>query len=144
MIDCFTVQCKAEVDCDKVEKIVDQVEHELNSITNSGQFQQYKDFIQDYSGVILHKNHFLLTTARRNLMQYLCYSVTVSDISKQDDLEYKVQLCQDFYDVLNKIDPGWSELAMFAKRELHFYKFVFDCWEDLLVILLCQAPRSIH
>ena len=118
------MQCNTEVDCDKVEKIVDQVEHELNTITNSGEFQLYKDFIQDYSGVILHKNHFLLTTARRNLMQYLCYSVTVSDISKQDDLEYKVQLCQDFYDVLNKIDPGWSELAMFAKRELHFYKFV--------------------
>ena len=107
-----------------MERIVLQVEHELNSITNSGQFQHYKNFIQDYSGVILHKNHFLLTTARRNLIQYLCYSVTVSDISKQDELEYKVQLCQDFYDVLSKIDPGWSELAMFAKRELHFYKYV--------------------
>ena len=139
MIDCFTVQCKAEVDCDKVEKIVDQVEHELNTITTSGQFEQYKDFIQDYSGLILHKNHFLLTTARRNLMQYLCYSVAVSDISKQDDLEYKVQLCQDFYDVLNKIDPGWSELAMFAKRELHFYKLVqgLSLRRLYLLILLC-------
>ena len=99
-----------------------QVEDELNSITNSGKFHNYKKLILDYSGVILHKNHFLLTMARRNMMQYLCYSVTESDTSKQDDLEYKVQLCQDFYQVLNKIDPGWSELSMFAKRELHFYR----------------------
>ena len=73
-------------------------------------------------------------------MQYLCYSVAVSDISKQDDLEYKVQLCQDFYDVLNKIDPGWSELAMFAKRELHFYKLVHTrlvAEKMYLLILLC-------
>ena len=66
----------------------------------------------------------MLTTARRNLMQFLCYSVPVTDLSKQDELEYKVQLCQDFHDVLSRIDPGWSELAMFAKRELHFYKYV--------------------
>ena len=118
------MQCNTQVDCDKVERIVSQVEQELNAITNSGEFQDYKKFIQDYSGVILHKNHFLLTTARRNLMQYYCYSVAVNDISKQDDLEEKVQLCKDFYDVLNKIDPGWSELCMFAKRELHFYRWV--------------------
>ena len=66
----------------------------------------------------------MLTTARRNLMQFLCYSVPVTDLSKQDELEYKVQLCQDFHDVLARIDPGWSELAMFAKRELHFYKYL--------------------
>ena len=99
-----------------------QVEQELNTITNSGEFNNYKKFIMEYSDVILHKNHFLLTMARRNLMQYLCYSLSLTDTGKQDDLEYKVQLCQDFYQVLNRIDPGWSELSMFAKRELHFYR----------------------
>ena len=122
--DKYFVQCSRLTDCDKIEEIVTHVETELNNITNSGDFEQYKQFIQDYSGVILHKNHFLLTTAKRNLMQYYCYSVSVHDASKQDDLEYKVQLCQDFHDILTKIDPGWSELAMFAKRELHFYKSV--------------------
>jgi len=115
-------KCGAEAGCDKIEKIVSHVESELNEITNSGQFEDYKLFIKDYSGVILHKNHFLLTTAKRNLMQFYCYSVSVQDVAKQEDLEFKLQLCQDFHDVLMKIDPGWSELAMFAKRELHFYK----------------------
>jgi len=31
-----------------------------------------------------------------------------------------VGLCKSFYDVLHKIDPGWSELGMFGQRELHF------------------------
>ena len=99
-----------------------QVEQELNTITNSGEFHNYKKFIMEYSDVILHKNHFLLTMARRNMMQYLCYSLSLTDTGKQEDLEYKVQLCQDFHQVLNRIDPGWSELSMFAKRELHFYR----------------------
>ena len=122
---CYTeayFQCERLTDWDKVEEIVTHVESELNSITNSGQFERYKQFILDYSGVILHRSHFLLTTAKRNLMQFYCYSVSVHDISKQEDLEFKVQICQEFHDVLTKIDPGWSELAMFAKRELHFYK----------------------
>ena len=59
---CF--QCSLEVDCDKVETIVSQVEQELNTITNSGEFHNYKKFIMEYSDVILHKNHFLLTMAR--------------------------------------------------------------------------------
>ena len=29
--------------------------------------------VSNYSGTLLHPNHFLLTTARRNLIQFLCY-----------------------------------------------------------------------
>ena len=128
------MQCGELIKCDKIEKIVSHVESELNSITNSGQFEDYRRFIQEYSGVILHPNHFLLTTAKRNLMQYYCYSVSVHDVSKQDDLEYKVQLSQEFLDVLVKIDPGWSELAMFAKREYHFYRYLQGVPENILFI----------
>ena len=125
------------IKCDKIEKIVSHVESELNSITNTGQFDDYRRFIAEYSGVILHPNHFLLTTAKRNLLQFYCYSVSVHDVSKQDDLEYKVQLSQEFLDVLVKIDPGWSELAMFAKREYHFYRYptIYNyCLGALLVL----------
>ena len=32
-----------------------------------------QEFIENYSGTLLHPHHFLLTTARRNLIQFLCY-----------------------------------------------------------------------
>ena len=53
-------------------------------------------------------------------MQYLCYSTPDTNRSDKQDLEFRVKLCKSFYDVLHKIDPGWSELRMFGQRELHF------------------------
>jgi hypothetical protein len=29
--------------------------------------------IDKYSGILLHPNHWIMTTARRNIIQYLCY-----------------------------------------------------------------------
>ena len=114
------VKCGSEVEHDKVDCIVDYIENELNQITNSSDFQKYKDFIAEYSGTILHPNHFLLTTARRNLMQYFCYSTPDNHRTEGQELQFRVGLCKSFYDVLHKIDPGWSELGMFGQRELHF------------------------
>ena len=76
-------------------------------------------------------------------------STPVTERTGIQELRYRVQLCRDFHTVLAKvgfntmtmnistqkydkgtamtmniyafqIDPGWSELSMFALRELHF------------------------
>ena len=81
--------------------MVEGLEQELEGITDSGDFAAYQvhdlfvqmstsqdmltdhsfpddfasfqEFLTNYSGTLLHPNHFLLTTARRNLIQFLCY-----------------------------------------------------------------------
>jgi len=113
-------RCKNEVLQEQVANMVESLEQELNSITDSGDFAAYQEFLTNYSGTLLHPNHFLLTTARRNLIQFLCYSQPVTERTSIQELRYRVQLCRDFHTVLAKIDPGWSELSMFALRELHF------------------------
>ena len=87
----------------KVDDMVEGLEQELEGITDSGDFAAYQvhdlfvqmstsqdmltdpsfhdpddfasfqEFLTNYSGTLLHPNHFLLTTARRNLIQFLCY-----------------------------------------------------------------------
>ena len=64
----------------QVEGIVDYISAELEGITESGEFWRYEEFLTEYSGTVLHTNHFLLTTARRNLLQFLCYSVPPSQV----------------------------------------------------------------
>ena len=50
---------------DDIEKMVDEIEEHLNDINTSGQFERYSAFIETYSDVLLHKNHYLIMTAAR-------------------------------------------------------------------------------
>ena len=50
---------------ESVESLVDEIEEELNEINESGKFQYYSDFIQRYSDIYLHRNHYLIMTAAR-------------------------------------------------------------------------------
>ena len=57
--------CGHEMTKEAVEALVDEIEEELNEINTSGEFQYYSDFIQRYSDIYLHRNHYLIMTAAR-------------------------------------------------------------------------------
>ena len=57
--------CGHEMTKEAVEALVDEIEEELNEINASGEFQYYSDFIQRYSDIYLHRNHYLIMTAAR-------------------------------------------------------------------------------
>ena len=54
------------------------IEEELEEIGSSGNFENYENFLLNYSDFVLHPNHYLLMTAARNLVQVfsksLCWS----------------------------------------------------------------------
>ena len=117
----FCSRCDQEVCSSRIETLVQGLETEFNSILDTEEYWKYKDIIDKYSGTVLHPSHWILTTARRNLIQYLCYSNT-PDFLAFIDTRGRYKLCEEFWSVLKKIDPGWSELSMFVLRELHFSK----------------------
>ena len=57
--------CGFTLDPEAVESMVDAIEQELDEIGNSGNFAQYEDFLEKYSGTMLHDNHYLLMIAAR-------------------------------------------------------------------------------
>ena len=53
----------------EIESLLSPIEEELEEIGSSGNFEDYENFIENYSEFILHPNHYLLMTAARNLVQ---------------------------------------------------------------------------
>ena len=115
--------CGHEVAAERVEKIVDEIEQHLEDINGSGNFEDYSEFIRFYSESILHKNHYLIMTAARNLVQWYTYrSGSIND----KELREKLDLTRQLDYVLGKIDPGYSEIRSFVQKELHFTRMVVN------------------
>ncbi len=111
------VDCKHTMKAEAVEALVDGLEDELNHIGTSGEFGTYSEYIDRYAGTLVHKNHYLIMTAARNLIQWYTYkegSLTT------DFLRKKTDLCKQLDFILGKIDPGYSEIRSFVQKELHF------------------------
>ena len=51
-----------------VEAKIDTIEDELSVITSKRDLRALEDFVQHYSGKILHPNHYLLLLAKRNYL----------------------------------------------------------------------------
>ena len=109
--------------------MVDTIEEELESISTSGDYIQYLNFIETYSGTILHPNHYLIMTASRNLIQFYTYC-SPNECLESTTLTTKYELCKIFDTVLGKIDPGYSEMRNFVQKELHFTRLLL-CQQDL-------------
>ena len=109
--------CDYQMNCEKIEKMVDEVEEDLNSINVSGDFEKYSHFIKYYSDTLLHKNHYLVITAARNLVQWYTYR---NGSIQDEELREKQILCKQLDFVLGRIDPGYSEIRSFVQKELHF------------------------
>ena len=116
-------KCPFTMSASAVDSLVDAVEDELNSIGKSGKFEDYEGFIAAYSETVLHTNHYLIMTATRNLIQYLTYGMPSEALDKAR-LKTKLRLCQDFYSVLTKVDPGFSEIRSFVQKELNFCRLL--------------------
>merc|ERR1712223_552366 len=117
LLDPIKEGCGNEMNNDNINQIVDEIEEHLESINSSGQFDKYLEFVHLYSETLLHKNHYLLMTAARNLIQWYTYrSAQIND----QELRNKLDLCRQLDHVLGKIDPGYSEIRSFIQKELHF------------------------
>lgn len=114
-------RCSLAISSSRIQTLVEDIESEVDNILTTQQYWRYNEILLKYSGTILHPSHWILTTARRNLIQYLCYSNT-QDVLHILNVEERFKLCEDFLNVLKKVDPGWSELNMFILREYHFAK----------------------
>ena len=116
-----TKGCDYKMNCEKIEKLVNEIEDDLDSINTSGEFEKYSHFIQFYSGSLLHKNHYLIITAARNLVQWDTYR---NEVITDEELREKHVLCQQLDFVIGRIDPGYSEIRSFVQKELHFSKMM--------------------
>ena len=114
-------KCSLQIVSSRVETLVEDIEAEFSEILDTQEYWRYTDSLTRYSGTILHPSHWILTTARRNLIQYLCYSHS-KDVLNLLNIHERYRLCEEFFNVLKKVDPGWSELSMFILREYHFAK----------------------
>lgn len=91
--------------------MVDGVEEELNEIVrnttddNRDAPRIYEEFIARHSGSLLHANHYLLMTAKRNLIQFYTYATPTSEILDLQTVRGKLEHCQHFYNVLTKVGP---------------------------------------
>lgn len=115
--------CGHEMPSESVEKLVDEIEEQLEHINTCGDFDRYSEFIKFYSSTYLHKNHYLNVTAARNLIQWYTYR---SDRMNEQELREKLELCKQLDAVLGKIDPGYSEIRSFVQKELHFTKMMVN------------------
>merc|ERR1712099_219763 len=101
---------------ESVEKMVDEIEEDLNHINASGKFEDYSEYIKRYADTFLHKNHYLIMTAARNLIQWYTYKNgdpnRFQKLQKftREVLTDKVNLCKQLDFVLSRIDPGYSEI----------------------------------
>ena len=62
-------------------------------------------------------------TATRNLVQFYTYGVS-NEILSSELLKKKLDLCLSFYNVLTKVDPGFSEIRSFVQKELNFCRLI--------------------
>merc|ERR1719464_1973491 len=115
--------CGIEMSSEDISKLVEEIEEHLEGINSSGNFNEYLEFVQLYSQTLLHKNHYLIMTAARNLIQWYTYrSAQIND----QELRNKLDLCRQLDQVLGKIDPGYSEIRSFVQKELHFSNLVIN------------------
>ena len=97
--------------------MVDGVEEELNEIVrnttddNRDAPRVYEEFIARHSGSLLHANHYLLMTAKRNLIQFYTYATPTSDILDLETVRRKLEHCQHFYSVLTKVGETTEALG---------------------------------
>ncbi|TRY62157.1 hypothetical protein TCAL_03700 [Tigriopus californicus] len=118
-------KCGHAVSSSKIEELVDSIQSELDDIGGSDEFHRYEDFIASYQGIMLHPNHYLLMTATRNLIQFYTYSAG-NEVLAYETLKRKLQLCQNFWMVLTRVDPGYSEIRNFVQKELNFCKLLLS------------------
>ena len=123
------LSCGSVIEKSSVETLVDSVEEILNEIGSSGDFSNYLDFIETYSGTVLHPHHYLIMTATRNLIQYYTYR-SPNEFLESTTLYNKFELCKIFDTILGKIDPGYSEIRTFVQKELHFSRLLL-CQQEL-------------
>ena len=89
--------------------MVDGVEEELNEIVrnttddNRDAPRAYEEFIARYSDSMLHANHYLLMTAKRNLIQFYTYATPTTEMLDPETVRRKLEHCQHFYNVLTKV-----------------------------------------
>ena len=60
--------CDFVLPSDVVEHKVDSIEEELSAVSARGSLKKLEDFIECYSGRVLHRNHYLVLLAKRNLL----------------------------------------------------------------------------
>ena len=60
--------CDFVLPSDVVEHKVDSIEEELSAISARGSLRKLEEFIECYSGRVLHRNHYLILLARRNFL----------------------------------------------------------------------------
>ncbi|CAB4061520.1 RNF144 [Lepeophtheirus salmonis] len=114
-------KCHALHNVSEIISLVQSLETELNDVAKNKTYDKYEDFIDKYSETLLHSSHYLLMTAKRNLIQYWTYGISNEALSLVQ-LEKKIEMCHDFLAVLTKIDPGCSELRNFIQREYNYSK----------------------
>ena len=56
------------LNCLSSEQKVDTIEDELSRISARGSLRKLEDFIDCYSGRVLHRNHYLIMLAKRNFL----------------------------------------------------------------------------
>ena len=67
-------KCGTLVSSVKIEALIQDIEHEFDMILDSEEYWRFLSIIDKYANTVLHSNHWILTMARRNLIQYICYS----------------------------------------------------------------------
>ena len=60
--------CDFVLSFDVIEQKVDTIEDELSDISARGSLRKLEDFIDCYSGRVLHRNHYLVMLAKRNVL----------------------------------------------------------------------------
>lgn len=79
----------------------------------------YEEYLKRYCNV-LHKNHYLLVSAKHSLCQLYGRSsgYLINDLDMMQ-LSRKEQYCRDILDVVNILEPGNSRLRGIISYELH-------------------------
>merc|ERR1719264_1215982 len=60
--------CDFVLSFDVIEQKIDTIEDELSDISARGSLRKLDDFIDCYSGRVLHPNHYLIMLAKRNFL----------------------------------------------------------------------------
>uniref|UniRef100_A0A0K2TP07 SET domain-containing protein n=2 Tax=Lepeophtheirus salmonis TaxID=72036 RepID=A0A0K2TP07_LEPSM len=74
-------KCHALHNVSEIISLVQSLETELNDVAKNKTYDKYEDFIDKYSETLLHSSHYLLMTAKRNLIQYWTYGISNEALS---------------------------------------------------------------
>ena len=94
-----------------VEAKVDTIEDELSEATTKRDLRSLENFVQHYSGTILHPNHYLLLLAKRNYLfisrKNLIDLMTKCSLEEQNELKntfkHKNELYREFWWIPEKL-----------------------------------------